>query len=232
MDQQYWINRWVENRIGFHLKGFNPLLERFWPQVAVAAGGRVLVPFCGKSEDLRWLAERGHDVVGVDLSPIAAKTFAEEQGMEFSETQEPPFTVFRGKQITLYAADFLSLTADVAGHFDFFYDRAALIALPPAMRPAYAEHLQSLITPGGRGLLISLEYDMSKAEGPPFSVPEDEIRTLFSQFQTEKLLDYDCLDSEPRFKERGVKWMREIVYAIRPHPGGGVHANAPSPAGS
>jgi thiopurine S-methyltransferase len=215
LDQQYWINRWVEGRIGFHLQGFNPLLERFWPEVAVAATGRVLVPFCGKSEDLRWLAERGHDVVGVDLSPIAAKAFAEEQGMEFSETQEPPFTVFRGERITFYAGDFFSLTPDVAGSFDLFYDRAAVIALPPTRRPAYAQHLQSLLTPGGRGLLISLEYDMSTTEGPPFTVTEHEIRTLFSKFQTEKLLDYDCLDSEPRFKERGVKWMRELVYAIR-----------------
>jgi thiopurine S-methyltransferase len=215
LDQQYWIKRWAEGRIGFHLKGFNPLLERFWPQVAVAEGGRVLVPFCGKSEDLRWLAERGHDVVGVDLSPIAAKAFAEEQAMELSETQEPPFTVFRGNGITFYAGDFLSLTPGVAGHFDLFYDRAAIIALPPAKRPAYAQHLQSFIAPGGKGLLISLEYDMSTAEGPPFSVPEHELQTLFSKFQTEKLLDYDCLDSEPRFKERGVKWMREIVYAIR-----------------
>lgn len=214
MDQQYWINRWVEGRIGFHLKGINPLLERFWPQVA-AAGGRVLVPFCGKSEDLRWLAERGHDVVGVDLSPIAAEVFAEEQGMEFSKTEEPPFTVFRGEKITFLAGDFFSLTPDVAGLFDLFYDRAAIIALPPASRPAYAQHLQSLITPGGTGLLISLEYDMSVAEGPPFTVTEHEIRMLFSKFQTEKLLDYDCLDNEPRFKERGVKWMRETVYAIR-----------------
>jgi thiopurine S-methyltransferase len=214
LDQQYWIKRWVEGRIGFHLKGFNPLLERFWPQLAVAEAGRVLVPFCGKSEDLRWLADRGHDVVGVDLSPIAARAFAEEQGMEFSETQEPPFTVFRANGITFYAGDFLSLTPDVAGYFDLFYDRAAIIALPPAKRPAYAQHLQSLLAPGGKGLLISLEYDMSTSEGPPFSVPEHELQTLFSKLQTEKLLDYDCLDSEPRFKERGVKWMREIVYAI------------------
>jgi thiopurine S-methyltransferase len=214
MDREYWLNRWVENRTGFHLKGVNPLLERFWPQVAPSGAGRVLVPLCGKSEDLRWLAERGHDVVGVDLSAIAARAFSSEQGIAFAETQEPHFTVFRGKQITFYVGDFSDFTPDIGGSFDFLYDRAALIALPPAMRPGYARQLQSLLTIQGRGLLISLEYDTSKMEGPPFSVAEPEVRTLFADFPVDKLLEYDCLEDEPRFKERGVRWMKEVVYQL------------------
>ena len=65
MDPQYWINRWQENRIGFHEAGVNPLLERFLP-LAAATPPRVLVPLCGKSEDLTWLAALGHPVLGVD----------------------------------------------------------------------------------------------------------------------------------------------------------------------
>src|SRR6185503_16503780 len=67
MHREFWINRWNENQIGFHVKGVNPLLTRFWP----SARGRVLVPLCGKSEDLRWLAERRHEVVGVEFSLVA-----------------------------------------------------------------------------------------------------------------------------------------------------------------
>jgi thiopurine S-methyltransferase len=218
MDREYWLNRWVENRTGFHLKGVNPHLERFWPQVAGATPGRVLVPLCGKSEDLRWLAERGHDVVGVELSPIAAKAFSAEQGIEFTETQEPPFTVFRGKQITFYAGDFFELGPETAGRLELLYDRAALIALPPAMRQAYAHHVRSLVANDGRGLLISLEYDTSNMEGPPFSVSGDEIRDLFTDSRIAKLHEYDCLDEEPRFKERGVSWMREVVYEMSSRP--------------
>jgi len=215
MDREYWINRWIENRTGFHLKGVNPLLERFWPQVAPSGSGRVLVPLCGKSEDLRWLAERGHDVVGVDLSTIAAKAFGAEQRIPFSESVEPPFTVFRAKQITYYVGDLFDFTPGIGGHFDFIYDRAALIALPPTMRPGYARQLRSLMAPHGCSLLISLEYDTSKMDGPPFSVPESEVKTLFSDFQSEKLHEYDCLDDEPRFKDRGVRWMKEVVYRLR-----------------
>ena len=174
----------------------------------------MLVPLCGKSEDLRWLATRGHDVVGVDLSEIAARAFSAEQGVAFQETQEPPFTVFRGQQITLYAGDLFAFTPGIGGHFDLLYDRAALIALPPAMRPDYAQQLQSLTAPHGRGLLISLEYDTTKMDGPPFSVSESEVRTLFVDFQVSNLQEYDCLDDEPRFKDRGVRWMKEVVYQL------------------
>jgi thiopurine S-methyltransferase len=216
MEREYWLNRWIENRTGFHVKGVNPLLERFWPQVAPSGSGRALVPLCGKSEDLRWLAERSHEVVGVDLSPLAARAFFEEQGIACAEQPEPPFTVFRGEHIIYYAGDILDFTTEIGGQFDVIYDRAALIALPPTIRPTYARHVQSLMAVEGRGLLISLEYDTSRMEGPPFSVPEDEVRPLFSSFQVDKLHEYDCLDDEPRFKERGVRWMKEVVYGFTP----------------
>jgi thiopurine S-methyltransferase len=214
MDRDYWLNRWIENRTGFHMKNVNPLLERFWPRIAASGTGRVLVPLCGKSEDLRWLAERGHEVVGVDLSELAAKAFSAEQGIAFAETPEPPFTVFRSKQITYYAGDFLEFTTVIGGRFDLLYDRAALIALPPAMRPDYARQLRSLMAPAAHGLLISLEYDTSKMEGPPFSVPESEVVSLLQDLQIRKLHEYDCLDDEPRFKDRGVRWMKEVVYQL------------------
>ena len=214
MDREYWLNRWVEDRTGFHVKGVNPMLERFWPQVAPSTNGKVLVPLCGKSEDLRWLAERGHEVVGVELSPIAALAFSAEQGIAFSETAEPPFTVFRGNQIAFYAGDLFDFTLEIGGPFDCFYDRAALIALPPAVWPDYARHLQSLMASQWRGLLISLEYDTSNMDGPPFSVSESELRALFVDRQVDKLYEHDCLDDEPRFKDRGVRWLKEAVYRL------------------
>ena len=217
MNSEYWINRWNQNQTGFHLAEINPLLPQFWPSVSkpVHAGARVLVPLCGKSIDLRWLAERGHDVVGVELSLLAAKAFAAEQGIVLTETHEPPFTVLRGNKVTYYIGDFFDFTTEIGGQFDLFYDRAALIALPPEMRPEYVRHLQSLVRKGGRGLLVGLEYDPSQMHGPPFTVPEAEVRQLFEAFDCEKLVEYDCLEQEPKFKERGLTWLKESAYALR-----------------
>lgn len=210
MNREYWTNRWNDNQTGFHLKGVNPLLAQFWPK----ARGRVLVPLCGKSEDLAWLAERKLEVVGVELSLIAAKAFATEQGIVFQETHEPPFTVLRGKWITYYVGDFFDFTPAIGGPIDLYYDRAALIALPPEMRPAYVRHVQSLVAKGGQGLLIGLEYDPSQMHGPPFTVPEAEVRRLFEPWRCEKLLEYDCLEQESKFKDRGLTWMKESVYRL------------------
>lgn len=215
MDRNFWLSRWNENQIGFHVKGVNPLLPRFWPEIMTNTSGRVLVPLCGKSEDLRWLAERGHDVAGVELSLVAAKAFAAEQHMVFTETHEPPFTVLRGDKITYYVGDFFDFSRDIAGSFDLLYDRAALIALPPEMRPAYVRQLISLFDSNVQGLLISLEYDPFQMHGPPFPVAEPEIRRLFPTFVCTKLLEFDCLEDEPRFKARGVTWMRESVYHLK-----------------
>jgi len=214
MDREFWLSRWGENQTGFHVKGVNPLMLRFWPGVSETPSQRILVPLCGKSEDLRWLAERGHDVVGVELSLIAAKAFAAEQGIVFTETHEPPFTVLRNKKIAFYVGDFFDFTSTLAGRFDRFYDRAALIALPPETRPAYAGHLQSLVVEGAQGLLITVEYDPSQMHGPPFTVTEAEVRRLFKPFRCEKLLELDCLEQEPRFKARGLTWMKEVVYHL------------------
>lgn len=59
MEPEFWHKRWSSNQIGFHLPEVNPYLQRFWPQLGLAQGSRVLVPLCGKSLDLLWLADQG-----------------------------------------------------------------------------------------------------------------------------------------------------------------------------
>ena len=213
MNNEYWLKRWNENRIGFHKPGVNPLLEQFLPQVTKSPG-RTLVPLCGKSADLTWLLAQGHQVVGVDISEVAARAFASEQGIAMAGTNEPPFTVFRGERFAYYVGDFFNIKPDRFGRFDLIYDRAALIAMPRDRRPEYAQHLKSLLVPGGNILIISLEYDPKKMEGPPFAVTESELRSLFKELTIAKLHEHDAIDEESRFKERGLDWMKEVVYRV------------------
>ena len=213
MNNDFWLKRWNENRIGFHKAGVNPLLEQFLPQVSKTPG-RTLVPLCGKSVDLAWLLAQGHQVVGADISEIAARAFASEQGIAMTRANEPPFTVFRAESITYYVGDFFNIKPDRIGRFDLIYDRAALIALPRDKRPEYAQLLKSLLVSGGQILLISLEYDPKKMEGPPFAVTESEVRSLFQGTRMDKLHEYDCIEEEARFKERGLDWMKEVVYRV------------------
>jgi thiopurine S-methyltransferase len=200
MNREFWLNRWMENRIGFHRTEVNRALTRFWPKLSDSPG-RTLVPMCGKSVDLVWLAERGHEVVGVDISEIAARSFAAEQGTRTN--------------VRFVVGDFFDLDPAKLGKFDLVYDRAALIALPAERRPAYVLQLERFLKPNGKMLLITLEYDPQQMSGPPFTVPEPEVRALLDGWSVEKFDEYDCLEDEPHFKSRGVTWMKESVYQVQ-----------------
>lgn len=77
MHEDFWRARWSRNEIGFHLPEVNPWLLRHWPR---ASRGRVLVPLCGKSLDMTWLAGQGLQILGVELMETAVQAFFAEQG--------------------------------------------------------------------------------------------------------------------------------------------------------
>lgn len=178
MDTTFWHERWATNRIGFHEGRPNTYLERFAERLAGAR--RVLVPMCGKTEDLAFLAGRGHEVVGIELVEDAVRAFFAEHQLEPSREVRGDHVVYRSGSITLVAGDLFSVTTELAGPLDAIYDRAALVALPPDVRPRYVAHVRSLVEPTSRVLLVAFEYDQSKYAGPPFAVMEDEVRTLYA----------------------------------------------------
>ncbi len=105
----------------------------------------------------------------------------------------------------LWCGDFFDLPREAVAGVAGVYDRAALIALPQALRQRYAETLASLLPATARILLITLEYEQSQMAGPPFSVPGDQVRALFAgSYRLEELECRDVLDGHPHFKQRGL----------------------------
>jgi len=213
MEPGFWRARWSEGRIGFHEGTSNAYLRK---NVDVLAGARrVLVPLCGKAEDLAFLAAAGHEVVGVELVEDAVRAFFSEHGREPTVSSEGPLTRYVHGNVTLWAGDLFEATSERLGTFDAWYDRAALIALPPPLRARYVPHLRSLLRPGAVGLLVTVEYAQDKREGPPFSVEEAEVRSRFSGVEV-RLLDDVPAD---RF---GDLPSREKCFALRVPPGDGA----------
>ncbi|WP_201243849.1 hypothetical protein [Halochromatium salexigens] len=82
--------------------------------------------------------------------------------------------------------------------------------------PRDVRHLAKLLPDGVRSLLITLEYDQSRMKGPPFSVAEREVRTLFEpSFQVETLSVFDALAESPRFRARGLEALSERIYRLQ-----------------
>lgn len=180
MTPEFWLQRWQENRIGFHQAQINVHLETYWPSLEVAAGSTVLVPLCGKSLDLLWLAGQGYRVLGVELSPLAVQAFFAENALTPEVEHGARFTRYRCGEIEILCGDFFDLqVADLAG-VGGVYDRASLIALPPNMRERYAAHLSGVLTDTVPVLLITLDYQQEERQGPPFAVGEDEVRRLYT----------------------------------------------------
>lgn len=213
MEPAFWHQRWADNQIGFHQSQVNPYLQQYWPQLQLAPGSRVLVPLCGKSLDLAWLAGQGHRVLGVELSRRAVEAFFREHGLQPQVTQQGAFEVWRDGDVELWCGDFFALRAEDVTDCVALYDRAALIALPPQMRAHYMALLSQAL-PTGAGLLVTLDYQQELMAGPPFSVADDEVRRGFAGWQVEALGAWEVISESPKFLQAGVKSLVERVYRV------------------
>ena len=187
MDASFWHNRWQTNQTGWHERDVNPLLIAHFPSLNVPPDSRVFVPLCGKSLDLGWLLSRGYAVVGAELSELAVTQLFAELGIEPSISDVRKHRLFRGEKIDIFVGDLLDLSREILGPVNAVYDRAALVALPEAMRVRYAAHLKT-ITALAPQLVIGYEYDQTVVAGPPFSVTPDELRRHYSDNYTLTLL--------------------------------------------
>lgn len=207
MDHAFWHARWQEGQIGFHEGKPNGFLATY---ARVLAGcKRVLVPLCGKTEDLAYLAGQGHDVVGIELVEDAVRQFFAEHATTPTITTDGALTRYAAGAITIFAGDVFAATSAHVGAIDGIYDRAALVALPVEMRGPYVTHVRTIAPAATRELLVSFDDPEGRPDGPPFSVPEAEIRALFASATVELLESAAVLTS---FRTRE---MRERCYSIK-----------------
>lgn len=211
MSELDWQERWREGRIGFHQQRYTQALVQYADELWGTGGlGRVLVPLCGKTLDMVYLRERADEVVGVEYVRQAVEEFFDERGLEPVIDAGPPLR-YRAGGYTLYVADFFDVTRADVGEIDAVFDRASLVALPPDVRPRYADHLRTLLPSGARMLLVTFDYHQSRMNGPPFSVPPEEVDELFADgFALEQRGRRDVLDDN--FRQRGLDAMHETVF--------------------
>lgn len=210
MKHEFWHDKWQSNNIGFHLSNPNPLLIKHIHSLNSQPQARIFIPLCGKSLDIHWLLEQGFHVTGIDLSPIAIEELISELKLEFTVSQVGDLTHYHHQNIDLYVGDFFELSLGHISKIDATYDRAALVALPEHMREAYTQHLVQL-TQNAPQLLISFEYDQDLLAGPPFSVPEQEIRKYYaSRYEIKQLAsEYEKLKGKVDAKEN--VWLLEKI---------------------
>ena len=214
MKAEFWHTRWHENRIGFHQAEINRFLRRHIQ--VLGTEGPVFVPLCGKSRDMSWLAEQGREVIGIELSPLAVEAFFREQEIPVDRVGRGEFLEYQSAGVTILLGDYFRLTAALLGPVGAVYDRAALIAMPPGMRRAYADQMASLVGRGTPVLLVAPFSLKDPQSGPPFAVPQSEIREIFGGHFSIEVVESErrTADEDPQLAEQGLAWREETVYRL------------------
>jgi len=152
---------------------------------------RALVPGCGSAWDVRYLAERGWNVTGLDFSAEAVAAARAVLGPLGDR-------VAQGDVFAPIASE----------PFEVVYERAFLCALPRRMWPDWSERMASLVQRGG--VLAGFFFFDEGVRGPPFPLHSQHELDDLLVASFERIEDLDVSDSIPVFagKERWQRWRR------------------------
>ncbi|XP_069032242.1 probable thiopurine S-methyltransferase isoform X1 [Embiotoca jacksoni] len=214
-----WEDRWQEDRIGFHQPQVHKMLEANIDKVVSGRTGvHFFFPLCGKAVDMKWLADMGHSVVGVEISEKGIKKFFEENNLTYSEEPVPAIPgakVYKSseKNISLYQCDLFNFTSSMEGQFGAIWDRGSLVAINPEDREKYAALIVSLMAKDCKYLLDTFLYNPELYKGPPFFVPAEQVHSLFgNSCDIELLQSADVLTDRQR--DWGLDYFTENVHLI------------------
>ena len=217
MKKEFWLEKWQNNKTGFHKDCVHPLLVEYIDQLGMSKGDAIFVPLCGKTIDMLWLNSQGYKVIGVELSQLAVEQFFSENNISFELEKDDLFNIYTHENITIYQGDFFDLTSLHLQNVKGVYDRAALIALPDGLVEKYVEKMRDIV-PGNSGiLLITLELQRTTTDklGPPFSISDKKVHQLFAHYKSINLLqEEDIIEREKGFAELGCAYVYERVYLI------------------
>ena len=209
---EYWLKRWEDNQIGWHKDTVNRFLIKYADELTQGRSSlRVFVPLCGKSLDMLWLADQGHNVVGVELAKQGIEEFFNENKLTFklekvkiaSATLTDPIDVYKcvERQITIFCCDLFTLTAeDLGGEFDAIWDRGSLSAVQPGVGDRgkrYAKHMRSFLAANGRYMLDSLHYEIDRGNRPPASISKELRNDIYGEDFFIKELKVDSIGNDP-----------------------------------
>jgi SAM-dependent methyltransferase len=188
-DPEFWDLRYEANFAPWDAGKVPARLREF--VAASPAPRRALVPGCGSAWDVRFLAESGWNVTGLDFSAEAVAAARALLGPHGDRVRQG------------------DVFAPIAGEpFELVYERAFLCALPRRLWPDWSRRMGELVAPGGS--LVGFFFLDAGERGPPFPLhSQSELDALLaSSFDREE--DADVPDSIPVFtgKERWQRWRR------------------------
>lgn len=154
MPHPSWNESYASGQLPWDTGEPEPLLVEFVTSGAVTPGSTLEIG-AGTGTNAIWMAERGFDVLGVDVSPLAVeRARAKMDG--------------RVLRCRFAASDFLAASAD-SGPFHFVFDRGCFHVFDePDERQRFAARVAAALAPDGLWLsLIGSTEGSAREVGPP-----------------------------------------------------------------
>lgn len=188
LDQSRWSLAWQGNATPWDSGGHpQPSLVGFMTQTESGkallatsrAHSRVLVPGCGTGYDVAFFA---HDVgfgevQGVDIAPEAVRA-----AQNWYQSKYEGQSSEREGKVAYSVADYLAHNenedeqkAPPLGYFDLVYDYTFFCAIPPALRPRWAQAHAKSVRSGGYLLCLVFPIHGDRQGGPPVSTSRVEL---------------------------------------------------------
>nr|XP_039269708.1 probable thiopurine S-methyltransferase [Styela clava] len=173
---------------------------------------RIFVPLSGASPNVKWIADQGHAVVGVECAPYAILAFFETNSIEYIKTVskvDPSYNVYtaKGIDIVIFEGDYFNFNADIAGgKMDGVSDTASLNTIPFNKREEYVTVMLSLLKSDSWYLLSGWDFGEFRTwPYNPWNISKKDVKKLFGDKCTSTLLD-----------ENVTQWGVDRTFLIQP----------------
>jgi methyl halide transferase len=176
----YWESRYVVKDTGWDVKAITTPLKTYIDQLN-DKNLRILIPGAGNGYEAEYLFLQGFENVYVmDIAPQPLRNLAE---------RVPEFPPHH-----LLLEDFFLH----AGDYDLIIEQTFFCAIPPSMRPAYAEQMHKLLSKR-KGKLVGLLFnDVLNTDKPPFGGNKEEYASLFQSYFHFEIFDTAYNSIPPR----------------------------------
>lgn len=207
--KEIWEQDWTTDKPEFHTDEVNAMLIKQHEELTRGRKNlRILVPLCGKSVDMIWLADQGHTVVGVELIRKAIEIFLRDNKLTYHEksvslSPEIQGTVFKAneKDITLFECSIFDFSAEVAGgRFDCIWDRGSMTAIgmmKEGRLRQYTDIMLGCLKPDGRYFIEFFVPESPESMSQSFKFISEKILTdLFGERCTIRFLGQEKMPGE------------------------------------
>ena len=179
LNATYWNTRYLTDDFGWDIGGVSTPLKTYFDQLTNKSV-KVLIPGAGNAYEAAYLFEQG-------FTNVHVLDFAEEPLKLFAE-KHPAFP-----KENLHQQNFF----DHQGSYDLVIEQTFFCALDPSLRKAYAQHMSTLVKPGGK--LAGLLFDNPmNTDRPPFGGNREEYRAYFEPYFTFKHFEACYNSIKPR----------------------------------